>query len=53
MLSTVPGAVLAAAAEEYDAVWRALPNGELTSGTSPYDGLSSLGRAQVRHCVLL
>ena len=47
MLSTVPGATLAAAAEEYDAVWRALPSPQLTNGTSPYAGLTSLERAQV------
>ena len=47
VLSTVPGATLAAAAEEYDAVWRALSNGTTANGAPPHAGLSSLERAQV------
>ena len=48
VLSTVPGATLAAAAEEYDAVYRALPGKNMANGVLPHDGLSSLQRSQVR-----
>ena len=47
VLSTVPGATLAAAADEYDAVYRALPEKHMANGVLPSDGLSSLQRAQV------
>ena len=45
----MPGAILAAAAEEYDAVYRALPEKNMANGVLPNDGLSSLQRAQVRY----
>ena len=48
VLSMVPGATLAAVAEEYDVVWRALSNGTTANGTPPHDGVSSVERAQVR-----
>ena len=48
VLSTVPGATLVAAAEEYDVVHRALPKSSMANGSPPHDGLSSLERAQVR-----
>jgi len=47
VLTTVPGATLAAAADEYDAVYRALPEKHMANGVLPSDGLSSLQRAQV------